>query len=471
METKEKRLVHNTIIFTIGSLGSKFIQFLLVPLYTYTLTASQFGITEILLTAVNLLIPVFSISIADGLLRFGLDKTLRRENVLKSAFIISILGTILSIISIPIFSLYPTLSEWMIYFIIILNLRMYRDVFAIQLKVEGKNTLFACDSMIYTFVLSLASIVFLVPFSLGISGYFFAYIVSNGISIFFILFFGGVWKSFTSGRFEKQLMIQLLKYSAPMILNGIAWWITNASDRFMLQWFMDDRAVGLYGVVAKLPLLIGTFTGVFNQAWIISAVEEFEEENEEWFYQKVFHQYYAALFLSVSVFLLLLQPFMKVYVSPSFYEAWQYAPFLLLSSVVSGIAAFMTGFYVAQKKNLNIIYTTIAGAFANILLNAMFIPMLGVLGASIATFLSWFVIAIYRMKDVENFACFPLDKKVFWYLFLLCIQTITMTFLPILGIVFSVVLIPYFFYQEQEFLAVLFDKGRKKVCSFKKSKR
>ncbi|NOP35930.1 oligosaccharide flippase family protein, partial [Klebsiella pneumoniae] len=92
---------------------------------------------------------------------------------------------------------------------------------------------------------------------------------------------------------------QLLKYSAPMILNGIAWWITNASDRFMLQWFMDDRAVGLYGVVAKLPLLIGTFTGVFNQAWIISAVEEFEEENEEWFYQKVFHQYYAALFLSV----------------------------------------------------------------------------------------------------------------------------------------------------------------------------
>ncbi|MTV88205.1 oligosaccharide flippase family protein, partial [Streptococcus pneumoniae] len=118
--------------------------------------------------------------------------------------------------------------------------------------------------MIYTFVLSLASIVFLVPFSLGISGYFFAYIVSNGISIFFILFFGGVWKSFTSGRFENQLMIQLLKYSAPMILNGIAWWITNASDRFMLQWFMDDRAVGLYGVVAKLPLLIGTFTGVFN---------------------------------------------------------------------------------------------------------------------------------------------------------------------------------------------------------------
>ena len=79
MDNKSKRLINNTIIFFIGSLGSKFIQFFLVPLYTYALTTEQYGVTEIVLTASNVLMPVFSVSIADGLLRFGLDKKLKKE--------------------------------------------------------------------------------------------------------------------------------------------------------------------------------------------------------------------------------------------------------------------------------------------------------------------------------------------------------------------------------------------------------
>lgn len=50
-----------------------------MPLYTYVLTTEQYGVTEIVLTASNVLMPVFSLSIADGLLRFGLDKNWKKR--------------------------------------------------------------------------------------------------------------------------------------------------------------------------------------------------------------------------------------------------------------------------------------------------------------------------------------------------------------------------------------------------------
>lgn len=167
MDSKTNRLLKNTTIFVIGNVGSKFIQFLLVPLYTYTLSSAEYGTTELVLTTINLLMPVFSVSIADGLLRFGLDPSLKKEQVMKCSLIIVLFGSVMSVICIPIFQISSVISEWMLPFLIILNLRIYKDVFAIHLKIQDKNRLFAIDGMLYTFVLCLASIIFLVYFKLG----------------------------------------------------------------------------------------------------------------------------------------------------------------------------------------------------------------------------------------------------------------------------------------------------------------
>ena len=52
MNKKSKKLLANTVLFFIGSIGSKLIQFFLVPLYTYTLSTSEFGVTDLVLTTV-----------------------------------------------------------------------------------------------------------------------------------------------------------------------------------------------------------------------------------------------------------------------------------------------------------------------------------------------------------------------------------------------------------------------------------
>lgn len=408
---KSKRLIKNTIIFFIGSLGSKFIQFFLVPLYTYSLTTAQYGVTEIVLTASNVLMPIFSVSIADGLLRFGLDKKLRKEDVLKNSIIIVSIGTLVSIMLIPAFRLYSGLTNWVIYFLLILNLRIYRDVFAINLKINDKNIFFALDSIIYTLVLCVFSVMFLTVLKMGIVGYFLSYILANIVSVIFLCIVGKPITYILKGKYDKKLILDLTKYSIPMIANGIAWWIITASDRFILQYFKGEASVGIYSVAAKIPTLISTFSGVFMQAWIISAVTEFDEDREKNFYSKVFEKYYVAMFLAATILISVVKLFMKFYVSPSFQIAWKYTPLLISGAVYSGMFGFFAGIYAAAKNSKNVTITTTVGALINIVLNCILIPTIGIQGAVIATYIAWLVTTVIRIIDTKKILNFFIDYK------------------------------------------------------------
>ena len=411
MDNKSKRLINNTIIFFIGSLGSKFIQFFLVPLYTYALTTEQYGVTEIVLTASNVLMPVFSVSIADGLLRFGLDKKLKKEDVLKNSMLIVLVGTILSIILAPLFQLYSGLNHWIIYFLLILNLRIYRDIFAINLKIHNKNMYFALDSIIYTFVLCAFSVLFLTILKMGIVGYFISYIVANIISIIYLNIVGTPIRDLLKGKINKVLLHDLIVYSIPMIANGIAWWVITASDRFILQYFKGEASVGIYSVASKIPTLISTFSGVFMQAWIISAVTEFDEEREKQFYSKVFHKYYVAMFAAATCLISVVRIFMHFYVSPDFQIAWKYTPLLISGAIYSGMFAFYVGIYAAAKNSKNVTITTVIGATINIALNCILIPYIGIQGAVIATYIAWMITTMIRIIDTKKILNFFIDYK------------------------------------------------------------
>lgn len=453
MNSKIKKMVNNTFIFLIGNIGAKFIQFLLVPLYTYTLSTEQYGITELVLTAVNLLMPLFSVSIADGLLRFALDKKYKKENVLKSSLVIIFGGTILSIIMIPIFRLNKVLNQWIVYFILILNLRIYRDIFAIYLKTKDKNKLFAIDGILYTFILCLCSFAFLVFFNLEIKGYFLAYIIANIVSIIFLMTVGHTLTDMVKSKVDKNLIKSLFIYSVPMVINGISWWITNASDRYMLEWMMTNSDVGIYSIATKIPTFITTFTGVFNQAWIISAVVEYDDEKEKKFYSEIFHKYYFLLFFGTAMLLTILRPFMKVYVSENFFISWRYAAVLVCSSVMSGIAAFTVGIYAATKKNLHVMITTLIGAVVNIVLNAYLIPIYGIMGASIATFISWLVIAFVRLIDIRKIFDFYINyKNILLYSLLVIFQCIAILFFEKWSYIVSLIVIIIILIKEKEML-------------------
>ena len=89
---KIKDLSQNTAVFTIGSFGARIISFLLVPLYTYVLSTSEYGTLDIVTTTVQLLIPVLTLNVQDAVLRFALDNEYKKEDVIRVGLRINIIS-------------------------------------------------------------------------------------------------------------------------------------------------------------------------------------------------------------------------------------------------------------------------------------------------------------------------------------------------------------------------------------------
>ena len=71
---KYRRLLNNTIVFAIGTFASKLLVLLLTPFYASILSPEQYSIADLVQQTSNLLLPIFTASIANAVMRFGMDK-------------------------------------------------------------------------------------------------------------------------------------------------------------------------------------------------------------------------------------------------------------------------------------------------------------------------------------------------------------------------------------------------------------
>lgn len=72
--SRNSYLIKNTIIFTLGNLGSKLISFFLIPLYTNALTTAEYGVVDLVATVGTVAVPLLTLNICESVMRFALDE-------------------------------------------------------------------------------------------------------------------------------------------------------------------------------------------------------------------------------------------------------------------------------------------------------------------------------------------------------------------------------------------------------------
>ena len=119
MKEKNKTLLKNIGLFTVGSFGSKILSFLLVPLYTYVLSTKEYGTADLLVTTVSLLIPVLTLSISDAVLRFSMDNAYVQSDIISSAMNVLLKSSIILAIILLIADIIPFFETNRIYLVFI----------------------------------------------------------------------------------------------------------------------------------------------------------------------------------------------------------------------------------------------------------------------------------------------------------------------------------------------------------------
>ncbi|MFV8806034.1 lipopolysaccharide biosynthesis protein [Aerococcus urinaeequi] len=402
---KYKKLISNSIIFTIGSFGSQLISFLMVPLYTHLLTTSQYGTVDLFNITISLLIPLVTLELGQAALRFSIETTdiVIHDKIFSNISRHALIVTIISILLFPILNYLNIFENYLLMFLLLFVLKIHNSLYSQYIRGIGLIKEFAINGILMTIVTVFSNLVLLVVFNFRVEGYMLSLIIATLSSNIYLFFVSNGNLRIERYSPDNQLLKGMLTYSVPMIPNSAMWWLINSSTRYFILFFVGTAGNGIYAVANKIPAIITMVTGIFSQAWQLSSFEEYDSESKSEFYTKVFNIYVTFLFVAGSGILIFIKPLLAMLVADSFFDSWQVAPLLILAVIYQSLSGFLGTTYTAAKETKGTFTTSVFAGLISLILSFIFIPLWGLIGAALSSAISFFAMFIIRLIDTRKF--------------------------------------------------------------------
>lgn len=411
---KYKKLLGNTAIFGIGSFLSKIIGFFLTALYTHNMSEGEFSTAELIYSTVNMLVPVVTFSMADAVIRFGMDKAYDRRKVFTAANAALLMGMTLFMLFTPLVSTNVRIGKYSFVLYLYCFFCCFRQIASQYVRARGYVKLFMADGVVAVFNQLILNLILIVGFKLGVTGYVLSFVISDCISIVWLTLLARLDKCIDTRFSDIDLFKEMLKFSAPLIPTYVLWWVTSASDRWFVVEMVGETENGIYSIGYKLPNLILLVTTMFYQAWQMSSIEERDSKDLGKFYQNVFGAYSSVLFIAAAGLIMLVKPLTMVLTGDGsngthFYEAYLFTPILIISMLFQCCCQFLSSIYSTRKRSLNSLFTALVAAVTNVVLNLILIKKHGMWGAAIATACSYFACFAVRLFDARRLIYFRVN--------------------------------------------------------------
>ena len=401
---KGKELAQNTAILSVGKICTQLVNFLLMPLYTKLLTTQEYGVVDLVVTYGQLLLPVVTMQMEQGLFRFLIEHRTDDNNkkkiiseIMSLTFLITIIFSLIYIIISPFIK-----SEFKFYLLI----NLWANVFsAMLLQAErgiGENMTYAIGSFVLASGQVILNIIFVAILKMGVRGMMLAMICAYILSGIFILFKIQLCKYFKPCIPKKGDIAIYLKYSAPLVPNAISWWILGASDRSVILKFLGVGFNGIYSAASKFSGIYTTIYNIFNMSWTELVSLHMKDSNSKESFNEL-QSTVVRLCITIALGLVAVMPFaFKILVNEKFADAYYQIPILTIGVFFSSMVGLISAYYIADKKTAIIARTSMMCAAINIILNISMISKIGLYAASISTVVAYFSLYCLRYRDVKK---------------------------------------------------------------------
>ena len=231
---KYKKLAQNTAIFAIGSFGSKILLLLLTRLYSGNINSVDTSTKSLLEQTANFIIPIVTFSIAEAVIRYGLDREYDKKEVFTSACIVELAGMVILLLLSPLLRLLPYTDGYMTYLLAYILASSFRQLSSQFVRARDMTRLFALDGILATLSLFCFNVLFISVLHWGVHGFMLAVFLSDFCSGVFLWIVAKLWKFFDPKVLNMDVVRVMLRFSIPMIPTAVLWIITGFSDRLEL---------------------------------------------------------------------------------------------------------------------------------------------------------------------------------------------------------------------------------------------
>ena len=390
-------LFKGMIIYAIGNFGTKILSFLIVPLYTYYITAEDMGTYDLLITTVNLLAPIITLQISDAAYSWMMREKEIEDICIKSTFQILAFNTIIStLVIVGVNQIYHI--PYCIEFILVLASSNALAIAQKLLRGVKNQKLFATSGIMYTFIFLSLNVIQICIFKLGVRSLFISAIIANILTLVIILILEKRLRTSLINKIDLNLSKKMLSFSIPLIANQLSWWVINSSDRYIITFFLGKAANGIFSIAYKFPSILQIILNLFNTAWQdVSIVDDDVDQGK--YYSGVFKQLYSISFTLLLPLIPITKIVINLIVEESYRSAANYISFLYLATIFQAFSSFYGVGYLKSKYTKQASLTSIYGAIINAVVNLVLIKFIGLQAAAISTFLGFFVMWLIREKQ------------------------------------------------------------------------
>lgn len=463
--SRESSLVKNTIILGFGTFLPTLVSLITTPILTGKLTNTEYGTFDLINTLVSLLLPVVTLQIQAAGFRFIIAERSNKERckiiisnitaVTIPAIIIS--GVLLAIILRSQDSLLVALM--VIYF----GIDIINNTLSQIARGFANNKIYSIATIAQSITKMIFIVLVLEMFSWGLNGVLTALVAGTIVSVLLLAFTLKIWDYIRFKYISGQTIKELLGYSWPMVPNSLSGWLLRLSNRLVITFFLGVEANAIYAVANKIPNLLTTVNGTFSMAWQENASVSANDDDVCSYYSKMYDTFWNLIAGSCAVLIAATPVLFCILIRGDYKAAYYQMPILFIGILYSCLSSFLGGIYVANKRTKNVGVTTVLAAISNVVIDLLTVNIIGITAGSVSTLVSYMLLTIYRMWDLQKFQPikYRVKKIIIINIYLiimsiLCfIDNLTVNLINIpLGIIIAV-------YLNKDLLKVIIEKLRK----------
>ena len=411
MQQKEKtnsrsaQFLRNIGIYAVGSIGTRFITFLLVPIYSFFIAPADFGYYDLCFNTVLFLLPLLSCGLREGSLRFLIDAKTEEEMgkivtmTVTTLLINSLICLILGIVAGMLFDI-----KYLWYTVVFSIVFAIYDVVAQMLRALGHSKLFAATGVICSFLVFVISVPLVVYADMGVEGVFIGNIVARFSVLVIVELKVKLFSGYISMHTDlSEIRKKMMKFGLPLVAVNLIIWIIGSGNRFFIREYLGLHENGQYAVAVKFAAILEALTLIFNQSWQETAIRQYSDADKNEFYTKILNSYVWFLSLLVIGISYGARFVYGYIVGAEYQESAKLVYPLVASSMLLSLMVFYDMGYQCSKNTMRQVPSLIVGLIISMLGNYFLIQWCGLYGAIVSISVTYVYLLIYKMIDTHKY--------------------------------------------------------------------
>lgn len=401
MEKKTNRLVSNIKYYSLGVLSSKLVAFIFIPIYAAFIRPESLGTYQYLYSIVSLVVPIVYQSVWEGMFRFSIV-TIGKELDVINTTTKYVIGLSLVYSLLFYFATCVLKFEYSGYLLgcgISNAVISYWQYAARALKA---NREYATASILSAAVTLLSSIILIVCLKWQIRALFISNIVGTFSAAIYLEAKLRLINKCTTGRFDKELLFSILKYSIPLAINSISWWLVSSCNNIVVTKILGEHSNGIMAMAQRFGSIFALVTSIISMAWQEESFRTCYDTDRDAYFNKVLNIYIKSLFSSV----LVLTP--VTYLLYMFMVQGDYLNGVSLTSILYIIAAYnaivthLGSAFLTEGKSNILFWTTFIAGLLTLVFSIILIHPFGLEGVLWATMLSCLINMFIRVRILKK---------------------------------------------------------------------